>query len=167
MLCVVATCTDTVQNGDETDVDCGGSCNACSSCSDGVLNQDELNVDCGGVCSACAPDGDELGNNGLTSASGIGPPRAFLAYLNTPAWIQLTHVGVDIVGVNGVTDIQCFVYSRTPGVADTDLLNVFDGILGRTEVRTIVRTSVRPSIPSNTLSRSVSATPGVREYTKH
>ena len=69
----------------------------------------------------------EIGNTGLTSVSGIAPPRAFLAYLNTPAWIQLTHVGVDIVGVNGGTDIQCFVYSRTPGVADTELLNVLMG----------------------------------------
>ncbi|MCC6553535.1 MAG: SUMF1/EgtB/PvdO family nonheme iron enzyme [Polyangiaceae bacterium] len=69
------TCTDELQNGDETDVDCGGPlcppCAAglhCSSgtdcedrvcdggvcqppaCNDGVLNGDETDVDCGGAC---------------------------------------------------------------------------------------------------------------------
>lgn len=74
-------CDDGVQNGDEADVDCGGSCavacddgrtcggNAdcaslacvageCSapSCDDGAQNGDESDVDCGGACAAC-PDG--------------------------------------------------------------------------------------------------------------
>lgn len=48
------TCTDGIQNGDETDVDCGGStCPACPSCTDGVQNQGETGVDCGGPCAAC------------------------------------------------------------------------------------------------------------------
>ncbi len=52
------TCNDGVQNGDETGVDCGGSCTACTvspSCNDGVQNGDETGVDCGGSCVACAP----------------------------------------------------------------------------------------------------------------
>jgi hypothetical protein len=81
------TCTDGIQNQDETGVDCGGAtCSACEadegcteasdcasgycdtdsgvcladapSCDDGVKNQDETDVDCGGAtCSACA-EGD-------------------------------------------------------------------------------------------------------------
>ncbi|OQB05932.1 MAG: hypothetical protein BWY19_00711 [bacterium ADurb.Bin212] len=50
------TCSDGIQNGDETGIDCGGSCDACppeESCSDGILNQDEEDVDCGGVCDPC------------------------------------------------------------------------------------------------------------------
>lgn len=47
------TCSDGIQNQDETGVDCGGSCGACASCSDGIKNQDETGVDCGGVCGAC------------------------------------------------------------------------------------------------------------------
>ncbi|MCI5221238.1 MAG: hypothetical protein D3924_00790, partial [Candidatus Electrothrix sp. AR4] len=44
-----SSCSDGIQNGDETGVDCGGSCpNACSSCSDGVQNGDETDIDCGG-----------------------------------------------------------------------------------------------------------------------
>lgn len=52
------TCTDGIQNGDETGVDCGGSeCAACATCDDGVQNGDETGVDCGGsACPAC-PEG--------------------------------------------------------------------------------------------------------------
>ncbi|MGC4070716.1 MAG: hypothetical protein QM784_39800 [Polyangiaceae bacterium] len=73
-------CTDKAKNGDETDQDCGGSCNPCeggekceankdcestvcsggtctaASCSDGVKNQGEVDKDCGdpaGVCKRC------------------------------------------------------------------------------------------------------------------
>ena len=73
------TCTDRIQNGGESDIDCGGGacphcgvgrmCRAASdcgtsicksgvcvdaSCTDGVLNGSESDVDCGGVCPACA-----------------------------------------------------------------------------------------------------------------
>jgi len=51
-------CDDGQQNGDETGVDCGGSCDPCvvepePTCEDGEKNQDESDVDCGGVCEAC------------------------------------------------------------------------------------------------------------------
>jgi hypothetical protein len=73
-----ATCSDGIQNGDETDRDCGGSCGPCAvglacsagadctsrscqaavcrapSCSDGIQNGDETDRDCGGSCGACA-----------------------------------------------------------------------------------------------------------------
>ena len=52
--CGPPSCSDGIQNGDETGVDCGGSsCPACPTCSDGVQNGDETGVDCGG--SSCAP----------------------------------------------------------------------------------------------------------------
>lgn len=54
---IETTCNNGVQDGDETGVDCGGSCNACTaaaSCSDGIQNQNEEGIDCGGPCSACA-----------------------------------------------------------------------------------------------------------------
>lgn len=50
------TCNDGVQNGDETGVDCGGSCAPCETpptCDDGIQNGDETGVDCGG--SSCQP----------------------------------------------------------------------------------------------------------------
>ena len=49
------TCTDGIQNGNETGVDCGGpDCPACPTCDDGVQNGNETGVDCGGPdCPAC------------------------------------------------------------------------------------------------------------------
>ncbi len=72
-------CSDAVQNGAETDIDCGGqACATCAvgkgcfaasdcasgvctnktcvapSCSDGVRNGDETAVDCGGACAPCS-----------------------------------------------------------------------------------------------------------------
>lgn len=71
-------CSDTIKNQDESDVDCGGMCGKCAdgkgckaaadcqssfcskgslcltpSCTDGEKNQDELDVDCGGKCRRC------------------------------------------------------------------------------------------------------------------
>ena len=70
-------CTDGLQNGDESDIDCGGECQACevglacerdadclsgvcdelcldASCEDDVLNGSESDVDCGGEdCGPC------------------------------------------------------------------------------------------------------------------
>ena len=49
------TCSDGVQNGSETGVDCGGpDCGSCPTCDDGVQNGDETGVDCGGSCNACS-----------------------------------------------------------------------------------------------------------------
>lgn len=71
-------CRDRVRDGDETDVDCGGSCQPCAAakqcmraedcqsracdagscraatCADGVRDGFESDVDCGGPCAACA-----------------------------------------------------------------------------------------------------------------
>jgi len=70
-------CTDGIKNGDETDIDCGGSCSACengknckinfdclssycnlykiceANCNNGAKDGDETDVDCGGSCPAC------------------------------------------------------------------------------------------------------------------
>ena len=54
------TCYDQIQNGDETGVDCGGSCPVCvvDSCLNGIQDGDETGVDCGGSCSYdCAGQG--------------------------------------------------------------------------------------------------------------
>ena len=54
------TCNDGVQNGDETGIDCGGSCEPCETvptCNDGIQNGDETGVDCGGSCAPCEPEG--------------------------------------------------------------------------------------------------------------
>ncbi|OUR98104.1 hypothetical protein A9Q86_13670 [Flavobacteriales bacterium 33_180_T64] len=63
------TCTDGIQNGDETGVDCGGSsCAPCvipPTCDDGVQNGDETGVDCGGSsCAPCSTGGTDILNQG-------------------------------------------------------------------------------------------------------
>lgn len=82
-LCAADACSDGILNGDETDVDCGGSCEACTpgrtcaggsdcqsgvchvsnlvcaadSCGSGLRDGDESDVDCGGSCAANCPFG--------------------------------------------------------------------------------------------------------------
>ena len=99
--CVPTTCSDGEENGDETDVDCGGGtcppcpvgddCSAgtdCTSgvcapngkcaaptCTDSVKNGSETDVDCGGTCSIkCGPDKgcDENGDCAGNECSGVG-----------------------------------------------------------------------------------------------
>ncbi len=65
------TCSDGIQNGDETGVDCGGSCTPCTTtpnCEDGIQNGDETGVDCGGSCTPCSTDGntDSCGEFGIS-----------------------------------------------------------------------------------------------------
>lgn len=85
-------CDNGVRDGDETDVDCGGSCaagcgsgqgcggntdcdsNSCDgeqktcegdgACDDGVQNQDETDLDCGGACGATCETGETCNDNG-------------------------------------------------------------------------------------------------------
>ncbi|MEZ4886784.1 MAG: T9SS type A sorting domain-containing protein [Chitinophagales bacterium] len=70
------TCSDGVQNGNETGVDCGGSCTACPTCSDGVQNGNETGVDCGGSCTACptCSDGVQNGNETGVDCGGSCAP---------------------------------------------------------------------------------------------
>jgi hypothetical protein len=85
LTCQAPLCTDSVKNGTETDVDCGGSCSAkCAptkvckvssdcvggscvgmtcvpTCTDAVKNGAETDVDCGGSCSAKCGTGKACG----------------------------------------------------------------------------------------------------------
>jgi hypothetical protein len=87
-------CEDGRKNGNESDVDCGGSCGKCEagqrcnasidcgsggtcqseicqvpSCSDGVRNQNETDVDCGGSCADCSNGRSCSGNNDCQSGN--------------------------------------------------------------------------------------------------
>ncbi|MBD3638289.1 MAG: proprotein convertase P-domain-containing protein, partial [Crocinitomicaceae bacterium] len=46
-------CFNGIQDGNETGIDCGPSCPQPCHCSDGILNGDETDVDCGGSCFPC------------------------------------------------------------------------------------------------------------------
>ena len=70
-----ATCFDGAMNGDETGVDCGGSCQPCPTCTDGIMNGNETDVDCGGPdCDACPETCDDgILNNGEEEIDCGGP----------------------------------------------------------------------------------------------
>ena len=72
------TCTDGIKNGNETGIDCGGSCQPCStsSCTDGIKNGNETGIDCGGSCAPCATcnDGIKNGNETGIDCGGSCPP---------------------------------------------------------------------------------------------
>ncbi|CAF1117654.1 unnamed protein product [Adineta ricciae] len=98
--CQVPTCNDGVKNGDEIDIDCGGSClpgkqcvdgsrfakvssvtynvtnsnvyTSVPTCNDHVKNGDEIDVDCGGSCLPAKQCGDGLKcNNASDCISGV------------------------------------------------------------------------------------------------
>ena len=48
-------CFNGIKDGDESGVDCGGSCVPCATCDDGIKNGDETGIDCGGsFCEPCS-----------------------------------------------------------------------------------------------------------------
>ncbi|MBL0025187.1 MAG: T9SS type A sorting domain-containing protein [Saprospiraceae bacterium] len=63
---IPSTCSDGIKNGDETGIDCGGSCDPCPSCSDRIKNGDETGIDCGGSCLPCATCTDGIKNGNET-----------------------------------------------------------------------------------------------------
>jgi hypothetical protein len=69
------TCNDGYLNGDETVIDCGGSCPPCMTCEDGIMNQGELNIDCGGPCQPCMDEFQELHH-------GINDKLSMLSFVN-------------------------------------------------------------------------------------
>ena len=67
-------CTDGIQNGNETGVDCGGpTCTPCPNCFDGILNQNETGIDCGGVCLTPCHCSNGVQDNGETGVDCGGP----------------------------------------------------------------------------------------------
>lgn len=110
-----ATCSDEVQNGNETGVDCGGSCSACPTCSDGIQNQDETGVDCGGAtCSACPTCSDGLQNGDETGVDCGGSCSACVAAATT--WNIDLGDGGKTMGTSGWNDITS--YSTSSGLTD-------------------------------------------------
>ncbi|MGH1387436.1 M43 family zinc metalloprotease [Kordia sp.] len=90
------TCTDGVQNGDETGIDCGGSsCAPCTTpptCNDGIQNGDETGIDCGG--SSCAPCQTACTDNEVTLTI------TFDNYPEETSWSLVTDGGTTVASQN-------------------------------------------------------------------
>ncbi len=107
----IPTCSDGVQNGDETGVDCGGSCPLCGTCYDGIQNNDEEGVDCGGLyCEACHNCSDGIFNweeEGLDCGGPFCTPcpscmdgmkNCHYIQLDNGTWEEQCETGVDCGG---------------------------------------------------------------------
>jgi hypothetical protein len=89
---VIETCSDGIQNQNETGIDCGGICTPCPTCSDGIQNQDETGIDCGGVCPNTCSTGAGIMTakvDGVNWAAGTP-----LSVTNTPA-TKITAIGIN------------------------------------------------------------------------
>ncbi|MFH1649972.1 MAG: hypothetical protein ABIA93_05465 [Candidatus Woesearchaeota archaeon] len=69
-------CFDSIQNGAEEDIDCGGPCKPCEGCNDGIQNQGEQGIDCGGPCNPCPSCFDKVRNQGEEGVDCGGPCTA-------------------------------------------------------------------------------------------
>jgi hypothetical protein len=122
--CQAPTCSDNVQNGSESDKDCGGSCNGCanglkcvsggdcssghcvgnlcvSQCADGAKDGTETDVDCGGSCSTKCAVGKGCGVNAdctTGSCDTTATPKVCLAASCTDSVQNGTETDVDCGG---------------------------------------------------------------------
>ncbi|MEL7159416.1 MAG: M14 family zinc carboxypeptidase [Bacteroidota bacterium] len=103
-------CSDGIQNGSETGVDCGGpDCAPCATCNDGIQNGSETGVDCGGPdCAACPTCSDGIQNGSETGVDCGGPDCAAcpVNYCSSSAnSTQFEHIAsITIGGVTNTTD---------------------------------------------------------------
>ena len=101
------TCSDGIQNGNETGVDCGGSCPPCESeptCSDGIQNGNETGVDCGGSCPPCQTN-DECETPENVIADVLSSSSAMISW-NSVANAQSYKLRYKEQGTNNWTTIQ-------------------------------------------------------------
>ncbi len=129
---VCPTCTDGIQNGTETGIDCGGSCAACSgTCFNGIQDGTETGIDCGGSCAAVCgtcfdgiQNGTETGvdcggscalvcttNSGTVTSTCGACPAASSAVVYTTTCAQ---VGTSAYGMNSPS-----IYANSCGTSTT------------------------------------------------
>jgi hypothetical protein len=124
MICALPSCVDQVKNGDETDVDCGGSCpsrcndyQGCSvaadcqsgkcdkqscvapSCSDNIKNGTETDIDCGGNCPAKCQNQQGC-NIASDCISSICTQKQCVASTCLDAMVDVDETDVDCGGLN-------------------------------------------------------------------
>ena len=109
----VNSCNDGIQNGNETDVDCGGpDCDPCPMCMDGIQNQGEMAIDCGGPCPACITGCMEVFANNYVANADIAGPCNYDCTTSTENTIDGTNVNSIIITKSTLLE------SATPGPVD-------------------------------------------------
>lgn len=144
--CNSTDCTNGVQDGTETGIDCGGDCPVCETCSDGILNQDEVGIDCGGAhCGPCSIEYPMYGTHGqnliigdtnlIVSGYGYysfnaevleGSSLKIVLTTNGGAWGYANNVGWSVSAYdNGVQAFEVL----NPGIVDLQIIS-FSGNSG-------------------------------------
>lgn len=121
-------CKNFIKDGDETGIDCGGSCQPCFSvppvighCTNGVQDAGETGIDCGGPdCTPCNACNDGIQNNGESGIDCGGP--------QCPPCPQSPHSCTDGIMNGNETGIDCGGPSCPPCPTGDPVLHCNDGI---------------------------------------
>ncbi|KAA3635006.1 MAG: hypothetical protein DWQ02_10495 [Bacteroidetes bacterium] len=132
-----ATCTDGIQNGNETGVDCGGDCAPCPTCDDGIMNGDETGVDCGGICDPC-PEGVQM-TQWQSSGSNVAPLLA-----GDPFNVDSIYVEFDMLTyrVEQYSDGNQTVLEGSFNQSASGTGNIWDIVLDQTTPSTLTATGI-------------------------
>lgn len=105
-------CSDGIQNQDETSIDCGGVCGSCQSCTDGIKNGTETGVDCGGAsCSTCTSPCVSYNNTSLIKMGGTTNASVYSAYVDQS---NSGHIVIDLyTNAYGITGYDIYLGSNT------------------------------------------------------
>jgi len=124
-------CTNGIQDGTETAIDCGGTCPACATCNDGIKNQNETNIDCGGDCTPCLIEYPAMGIYGLNLLYGNdtlwlpGPGYSLSAIVPVGSTLKIELVlnsGGIWTNLAG-SSVGWAIYSNTYGIQTYQVLN--------------------------------------------
>jgi hypothetical protein len=111
----IPTCEDGIQNGGETETDCGGPCKPCLiiSCFDGIQNQDEEGIDCGGPCDKTCEEIKEARVPAIEIPGLIELPRSFpWLFLLIVAILLSLMLGADRVYLHTIMKNKIDEYTR-------------------------------------------------------
>ena len=146
-------CNDGIQNGDETGIDCGGSCNKCTgtetqtpdikpaqkNCSDDAKNGDETDVDCGGSCDRCANEMHCEQNSDCLSDNCVGGTCEPKSPLCVDGELSGDETDIDCGGSCGkcANGMHCRSDEDCSGFCDGDIcISCNDGLLNGDETDT-------------------------------
>ncbi|MEM6773035.1 MAG: hypothetical protein AAF597_20835, partial [Bacteroidota bacterium] len=129
------TCSDGIQNGNETGVDCGGpDCGACPTCSDGIQNGNETGIDCGGPdCTACPTAGFAFEQGTVTGVS-----SGWVSVPLNNAYTSMVVVATPVLPSNGTAPVVTRVRNASGSSFELRVQNPSDASIGAYTVHYVV-----------------------------
>lgn len=117
-------CNDGIQNGEETEVDCGGPCPECYTCNDGFQNQGEVGIDCGGPCDRCPDQWEEIFSEQFVQSARFVDAQTAYGYLPSTVlkttdggynWTEISPISGATFQVEPVSADRCFLLNQSGG----------------------------------------------------